>query len=198
MAKKTKGIVPGGEYTDESFDALDCSDKSLNNTRFYDCRFSNCDFSGSDLTDCQFLDCEFENCNFSNTRVDQVTFNEGIFLDSKLQGIPFNRCKTFVIALGFTRCQILMCDFSELQLPDTNFNECQINDCDFVKSELAGADFSGSDLKGSIFQQTDLSGCNFLEAKNYAMDPWENKLANAKFSLPEVLIFLKPLGIKVE
>lgn len=91
-----------------------------------------------------------------------------------------------------------MCDFSELQLPDTNFNECQINDCDFVKSELAGSDFNGSDLQGSIFQQTDLSGCNFLEAKNYAMDPWGNKLTKAKFSLPDVLTFLKPLGIIVE
>jgi len=77
------------------------------------------------------------------------------------------------------------------------FLECIIRENDFINTNLTGSDFSDSDLQASKFQNTNLEKTNFVGAKNYYIDPTQNKLKKAKFSQPEVLSLLARFEIKI-
>ena len=80
----------------------------------------------------------------------------------------------------------------------TNFLNCQINNSDFYQSDLTGANFSGSDLKDTIFENSRLSEANFVDSKNYRINPFTNKIKNARFSMPEAITLLKSLDIIID
>jgi len=81
---------------------------------------------------------------------------------------------------------------------ELSFKSSELQDCDFYEAILAGADFSDCNLKGSLFENCDLREADFRRAMNYAIDPTQNKLKKARFSMPEVLSFLAPLEIEIE
>ena len=68
----------------------------------------------------------------------------------------------------------------------------------FTEAELSGTSFSGSDLCAAIFQNTRLSNSDFRSAVNYSINPQENVLSGARFSLPEVVRLLDAYKIRVE
>ena len=69
---------------------------------------------------------------------------------------------------------------------------------DFVNANLAKSDFRDSDLQASKFQNTNLENANLVGAKNYYIDPTQNKLKKAKFSSPGVLSLLAGFEIEIE
>jgi len=77
----------------------------------------------------------------------------------------------------------------------TEFFECTIRETDFSNANLTESNFSGSDLQGSKFQNTILGKADLSKARNYYIDPTQNKIRHAKFSYPEVLALLDPFGI---
>ena len=79
-----------------------------------------------------------------------------------------------------------------------SFKGSILKDCNFFETNLAGADFNACNLEGSLFEQCDLSEADFRNAEKYSINPDQNKLKGAKFSLPEVLSFLAPLDIIIE
>ena len=80
-----------------------------------------------------------------------------------------------------------MCEFSDLSLKNTNLKDCEIIECEFSKCNLMGANFESSDLKNSRFQNCNLNFTSFKNAKNYSINPNENNVKKAKFSLPEII-----------
>ena len=91
-----------------------------------------------------------------------------------------------------------LCNFSQLKMMEHSLEGSTIQDCDFYQTNLEGAVFNSCDLKGSLFDECNLSEADFRSAKNYNINPAQNKLKKAIFSMPEVLAFLEPLGIVVE
>ena len=73
--------------------------------------------------------------------------------------------------------------------------DCSAVEVDFREADLSRADFSGTDLSNSLFSKTDLSGADFSQARNYHLDPGQNKLKGAKFSLPEAMSLLYAMEI---
>ncbi|HHE37447.1 MAG TPA: hypothetical protein ENL20_02610 [Candidatus Cloacimonetes bacterium] len=80
----------------------------------------------------------------------------------------------------------------------TEFSDCRIHNSDFYQTYLTNSNFTCSDLKGSIFENTNLENANFQNAKNYSINPLNNKIEKAKFSMPEVVSLLNHLGIRIE
>ncbi len=80
---------------------------------------------------------------------------------------------------------------------DLCFAKSEFQDCDFFEAKLSSTDFSFCKLKGSLFENCDLTKADFRNATAYSIDPNQNKLIKAKFSMPEVLTFLEPLGIEI-
>ena len=75
---------------------------------------------------------------------------------------------------------------------------CAAVDVDFRECNLSNADFNGTDLSDSLFQGTNLTGANFKDAHNFQIDPANNILTKARFSLPEAMSLLYCMDIYLE
>jgi len=80
----------------------------------------------------------------------------------------------------------------------SGFIGSMVRKSDFIGVDLGDSDFSGSDLQESRFHNANLENVNFVGARNYYINPMNNKLKKAKFSSPEVLSLLAGFGISVE
>ena len=69
---------------------------------------------------------------------------------------------------------------------------------DFGRADLSGSAFYDCDLKNSIFDSSNLSKCDFRKAINYAIDPDNNKISKAKFSLIGIPGLLTKYDILIE
>jgi len=85
-----------------------------------------------------------------------------------------------------------------LEIRRTNFVACVIRETDFTNTNLAAANFADSDLPGAKFQNTNLEKANFAGARNYYIDPRENKIKQAKFSYPDAMGLLAAFDIVLE
>ncbi len=182
----------------QEFQKLACSELDLRRKEFSGCIFKKCDFSGCALSGSAFIDCSFIDCNFSNTKVDNCSFQNVCFENSKLLGVMFSTIDTLLIGWVYKKCNINLCDFSNLDIKNSQFLECEIRESDFVGANLYSSDFSGSSMSASKFQNTNLEKTNFVGAKDYYIDPRYNKLKEARFSYPEALSLLDSFGVKVE
>jgi uncharacterized protein YjbI with pentapeptide repeats len=91
-----------------------------------------------------------------------------------------------------------MANFSGLDLRKTVMHECIAREIELAHANLADSDCRKTDFSGSRFFHTDLTKCDFREAVNYAIRAADNKLAKAKFSLPEATALLYGLDIVLE
>jgi fluoroquinolone resistance protein len=80
----------------------------------------------------------------------------------------------------------------------TIFKKCTISDCDFINTEIKNGDFSSSDLKDSLFHNVNLQGASFEQAINYNINPENNNIKKAVFSLPEAINLLSHLDIRLK
>ncbi|WP_311316321.1 pentapeptide repeat-containing protein [Kaistella jeonii] len=66
------------------------------------------------------------------------------------------------------------------------------------QKNLSSADFTDCDLSQTIFQNTNLEKADFRSAFNYTIDPENNRLKGAKFSLAGISGLLGKYQIKIE
>ena len=187
------------KYIDEqTFKNVDFSKEPLSIGEYEYCTFMGCDFSNSMLSSIRFLETEFVDCNFSNAVLGQTSFQTVIFKTCKMLGLQFDACDQFGFAASFDTCQ----------LDHSSFHGMKLNRSVFKNSQMEGVDFSGADLKGSklfecnllhaIFQDTNLEKADLRKSINYSIDPEQNRIKNAIFSLPEVIGLLDKYQIVVE
>lgn len=69
---------------------------------------------------------------------------------------------------------------------------------DFGRADLSSSAFNDCDLKNSIFDNSNLSKCDLRKAYNYVIDPDNNKISKAKFSLIGVPSLLTKYDILIE
>ncbi|MEI8347651.1 MAG: pentapeptide repeat-containing protein [Pseudomonadota bacterium] len=79
--------------------------------------------------------------------------------------------------LYFEDCTFFHCYFSGAKIFGCHFLSCRFGNCDFTQSDLSESDFRG--------------------AQNYQLNPAENKIKGARFSLPKALQLLTELGIHI-
>lgn len=70
-----------------------------------------------------------------------------------------------------------------MKLHKTKFTKCEMVEVDFGRADLTGSSFNDCDLRNAVFDNTNLSKCDFRKANNYIIDPENNKISKAKFSL---------------
>jgi len=185
-------------FENQTFKDIPCSTEDMNHGEFSHCNFKKCDFSGYNFSGTTFADCSFVDCNLSNIKVNNASFQNVLFENCKILGIVFSTVDPLLITWVYKKCNISFCDFSNLDMKESQFLSCDITESDFIKANLTGSDFSESSLALCKFQNTNLEKVNFVGARNYYINPVNNKLKHAKFSYPEVLSLLDDFGIKVE
>lgn len=180
------------------FIGLDFSGQKISDTEYDSCTFQHCNFSNTDFSDNDFVNCRFENCNFALTKLGNSGLKDVHFVDCKLIGINFESCSDFLFAVGFKNCVL---DYSSLyskKLKKTKFSGCSLKEVDFSSVDLSEAVFENCDLSMAIFSQTNLEKADFTSAVNYQIDPEQNRLKKARFSLSGVPGLLGKYSIEIE
>lgn len=169
-------------HENKTFENVDYSEKLLRNREFYKCDFVGCDFTKSDLRGNSFEECNFEDCNFSMTEVGGAGFRDAKFIRSKILGVDFTRCNTFMFSFDFDTCILDYCTFFGTKLKNTSFIECSLKEVDFTEVDLSSSVFRNTDLTGAVFSNTNLEKADFTSAINFSIDPQYNQVKKAKFS----------------
>jgi fluoroquinolone resistance protein len=186
-------------YADQVFKEIHLERGELVSSEFYDSVFVRCSFAESVFRNCRFVNCVFQGCDLSLVRVPETRFSSTRFENSKVIGVNWTQADWPTAGLGnpvgFFKSAISHSTFIGLSLKGIQIKDCVAVDVDFREADLSQADFSGTDLSKSIFGNTILSEADFSRARNYHIDPAQNVLKQAKFSLPEAMSLLYSLDI---
>lgn len=190
------------EYYDTQFGDLKLDSLEISNKVFENCRFCKVSLSESKLSNCRFVDCEFDQCNLSTAEFKNSSFSEVIFENCKMIGINWTKLKWPLVNLAsplkFYRCNLSHSSFYELALTELVMEECKANEVDLRGGDFSEASFILTDFAGSQFMHTKLRGADFSEAFNYVIDPVENTITKAKFTMPDAMNLLVSFDIEVD
>lgn len=188
-------------FYDTNFKELKLAEATLNHKTFENCQFSHCDFSEAVLSQCKFVECEFISCNFSAADFHQTALVDVTFIESKLLGINWTRVKWPYVALAspikFYLCNISNSNFYELELAEIVIEECKAHEVDFRECDLSSGSLVQTDFQGSLFMHTKLVSADFTDAINYAIDPLQNQIRKATFSMPDAMNLLQGFEINI-
>jgi fluoroquinolone resistance protein len=191
--KEEETVVHEGKL----FEKVEFKEKSIANRKFTDCKFKSCQLNMLSFVDCYFTDCIFDSCDLSLLKVKGCFFNRVQIIRCKAIGINwFDTGSPF--SVQFIDSNISYSSFFAKAIKKAKFKNCVGKEADFSGCNLTGADFGGTDLENARFSNSDISQADFKEARNYYIDLLHNKVAKAKFSLPEALSLLDPFDIIIE
>jgi fluoroquinolone resistance protein len=162
------------------------------------CYFNACDFTGADLSFINFMECEFRECNISLTRLAQTSFREVSFISCKLLGLHFEDINNMMTSLVFKLCNLDVCSFNKLKLKKAIFIDSKLSEADFTDTDLGGSVFSNCDLDRAIFRNTNLEGADLRTAFNFRINPDQNHIKKARFTLNGLPGLLGRYDIEIE
>jgi Uncharacterized low-complexity proteins len=185
-------------HAGKKFEGISFADRNLDGHTFEDCVFASCHFSEMSLARVAFVSCTFKQSELSLVKLENTTLNTVRFEACKLIGLNFTGCNKFGFLPDFDGCLIDSSVFCSNSLKKGRFIDCTIRDCDFMECDMREADFARSSLDSSTFQKCNLEKADFRSSVNYSIDPLNNRISKARFTLPEAQSFLGFLGIKIE
>jgi|SRR5699024_5212661 len=115
-----------------------------------------------------------------------------------LLGQKAKKANNFGLALSFENCLLTHSSFYHLKIPKTLFKNCLLREVNFIQTNLTSSLFDGSDLSGAIFSESILEKVDFRHAENYAIDPENNTIKKARFSIYGALALLDKYEIEIE
>lgn len=197
----TDTIQSHAVYEEVIFKDLQLVHLELTGSEFTGCTFTHCSLVEAVLRDCRFVGCRFIGCDLSLLQVPGSSFTTTRFENTRLLGINWTLAHWPAAGLGdpvgFWKCGLSHSTLLGISLPGLQLIDCAVLEVDFREADLSGADLSGSDLSGSLFLHTNLAAADLSRARNYHINPAENKLHGAKFSLPEAMALLYCLDIEL-
>ena len=182
----------------ETFLRKDYTTTTLPKGEYDNCTFTGCNFSGSNISGIVFSECEFTDCNFSMAKAQGTAFKDVDFKNCKMTGFNFSNAHPFLLAMNFTGCLLNLSSFFGVKLKKACFKDCILHEADFTQADFTEASFTGCDFKHAVFENTVLEKADLRSAVNYAIDPEQNRIKKAKFSIPEVTGLLDRYNIEIE
>lgn len=185
------------EFLDFKFCRSDEVPQSLKDVLFENCSFIGCDlklvnFSHSRLIDCIFKECDLSNLNFANARIRGTQFS-----DCKMLGLKWVELDDLTNP-SFHSCNLSYGNFTGLKLRKNSFINCLFEEVDFTQADLSECNFSESNFLNARFLNTNIIKSNFSGTIHYQIDPTQNMIRGAKFSLPEAMRLLSSFGIIID
>lgn len=187
------------EYFDDlTFSEIDYSGQQLPLAEYDGCTFSDCDFSSTNLRDRRFSKCHFVRCNFSLAKLNQTSFTDVSFKECKLLGLHFDHCHKLLFSANFATCTLDHSSFYQLKMKGTTFENCSLRAVDLTEADLSSSIFLGCDLFDAKFENTNLEKSDFTSAFQYLIDPEQNSIKGAKFSVEGLAGLLAKYNIVIE
>jgi len=186
-------------YTEqELFTKQDYTESPLPKGEYDNCNFRNCNFAGSDLSEVRFTDCTFASCDLSNVNVTKASLQETVFKDCKMLGFRFDSCDQLGLTVRFENCQLDHSSFYQVKLNHTVFLNCSLREVDFTESDLRNTIMDQCELMAATFDHTNLERANLTTSLNYSINPENNRIRGARFSLPAVVGLLDAYEIEIQ
>lgn len=170
-------------FQDQEFYQINSHNAPLEIGEYENCSFTSCDFAEANFVKFKFVSCTFQECNVSMAKLVGTSLNDVQFVDCKMLGLRFEDCNPFGLAFSFDNCQLNHSSFFQLRMTKTNFINCQLIEVDFTESDLTASSFQSCDLSGSIFDRTNLEKADLCTSHGFVIDPENNRLKKAKFSV---------------
>lgn len=185
------------DCTERKFNGNIFSKDELRGHEFEDCIFEKCDFKEAVLDYTKFVNCSFVSCDLSNVSMRNSRMRDCSFKLCKLLGMQWIHLDDLMNP-SFEESMLDYGNFTNLKLKKIKFMRCVLRDVDFSQADLSESLFKESDCLNARFQQTTLLKADFRGAINYLINPIENKLKGAKFSMPEAQGLLAGMGVVIE
>jgi uncharacterized protein YjbI with pentapeptide repeats len=112
-------------------------------------------------------------------------------------GLRFENCNEFGLSFSFEKCLLNDSSFFKTKIKKTVFTGCQLHGVDFTECDLTSSVFSKCDFKGAVFSKTNLEKADLKTSFNYSIDPEQNRLKKAKFSIPGVTGLLDKYDLSI-
>lgn len=170
-------------HQNKTFSAINYAEQELIGREFDKCNFKQVDFSNCKIQNCIFSDCVLEDCNLSLAQLTKTGLSSVQFKNCKLLGVDFTKVRDFSFAVSFDNCILDYASFSRKKLRNTLFKKCRLQEASFQESDLTGSIFADCDLSRTSFSNTILYETDFTSAYNFSIDPDQNKMKKAKFSV---------------
>lgn len=183
---------------EQTFEGKDFSEEVLQKGDYELCVFLNCNFSNSDLSTSRFIECEFYGCNLSSVKLNKTAFQDVVFKDCKMLGMHFEHCSDFAFFIKIDHCVLNYSSLYGKKLSNTLFSDSKLHEVDFSACDLSTAVFEDCDLQGAIFKDTNLEKTDFRSSYNFSIDPENNRLKGARFSMQTVAGLLDKYRIIIE
>ncbi len=177
-------------YEEETFEKTSLQQLRLNDVEFFMCEFKGVVLTKTVFNSCRFEKCSFKNCDLSLTKINNSSFLDVTFESCKLIGIDWTKiCQP--LKVDFLNCKLNDSIFFNMDFRSTGIISCEVHNVDFEQANLSKANLNSSDFMNSTFANTNLSLADFTDAINYRINPNNNNIKQAKFSLPSELMIWK-------
>jgi fluoroquinolone resistance protein len=171
-------------HEEESFENLVLTGKPMKNLTYENCIFVNCDLSVVSFSFSKFIDCTFTGCNLSMAKLAGSQLKSTLFTGCKVLGVNFADCSDSLFSVSFDSCILDFASFACKKMVKTSFRNSSLKNADFSECDLSGSLFINCDLDNAVFNRTILKEADFRTAINFNIDPENNNIRKAKFSLP--------------
>ena len=171
------------EFYDQIISPADAAVATWQEQSFEQCTFKKLDLARMALTGSSFVDCRFEDCNLSGVGLKNAKLYDVNFIDCKLLQVDFGVCDPFGFHVDFQRCQLDHTVFLNRKLKKATFVDCSIREAFFLKCDLTGTAFNNCNLELTRFEENNLTQADFATSYNLVLNPDENNLKKARFSL---------------
>lgn len=186
-----------GIAEDQTFTKITSAEIRRDYKQFENCKFSTCDFSYADFSGLVFMDCVFEHCNLSLAEMVGAGLQNIRFSHCKLSGVNFSKSLDFLFELHFDNCILDNAVFYKKKNKKAVFTDCSMVETDFTESDLTDVKFNNCNLNRAFFSRTILKNADFCTAYNFTIDPDDNILKKAKFSVHGLQGLLSKYDIRV-
>lgn len=164
---------------------------------YYRCTFEHCDFTEILFQKINFEECKFVACNFSLCKSNGTSWNKVSFEQCKLTGANFSHANKFTFNAKFAECLMQFASFQGLNLQGFQFAKCQLAEADFTTCNLKKAQFIDCNLDRSIISHCNLEETDFSTAFNFIINPNDNRMKKAKFSLQNLPGLVAVFDVKI-
>ncbi len=185
-------------YENRAFKDIAGAGSETADREYEKCTFIHCNFSGAVFRSCVFTDCGFTDCNLALVKLVQCQLNDAGFKNCKLTGVNFTECTVMPFSVSFDGCILDYSSFANMKMPRTPFANSSLKGVDFSGADLSRSVFGHSDLSGAVFSRTSLKEADFTSAVNFIIDPENNMIRKAKFSLYGAYGLLSKYGITIK
>ncbi|MFI5160802.1 MAG: pentapeptide repeat-containing protein [Sphingobacteriales bacterium] len=190
--------MPPEIQEDQTFTRLTATDPVFTHRQFENCKFVNCDLANANLSGILFIDCLFEDCNLSLANVSTSGFQHIKFKGCKLSGLNFSRSQDFLMEMHFDNCILDNAVFYKKKNRKTTFRDCSMIETDLTEADLTDCKFDNCNLHRAFFSQTILTNADLSTSYNFIIDPDNNVIKKAKFSVHGLAGLLMKYSIEIK